>query len=389
MTPEEEKLPICSVFMPFGEAGTEEAASSLKRFLECFTPAAEQAGFKAVRVDTDPPPGQRAADGIETYLNAPMSLFDLSSNNPNVFFELGYRYARRLPLVCVSDGTGKLPFLAQWNAINHKLVNAIADITKRLTDESTCGSSAQAILNDVSDELATLLKTPRPGVLDRFIALRLASIRTELHSARLGRWNRTIYRPNPYVARLFTQFVDDLKESDCYDTITNLEFWSETEVGGSEFLTANGNAAKRGVVIRRLILVDEPRLATDATYVATAIKCINDHRAESKTCDNLKTKVWLCPDYRAAIKRYGHYARLRIHAPDAVEVLVTPNHHSGLAGGETKSLDIVFGSHATKSGQDTIKETGEQFTAIWAKKASVNIEEHDVLGEIVRASGAA
>jgi hypothetical protein len=75
-----------------------------------FSPAIDAAGFELV------PPISRGgevihADIIRNLCHAKMVLADLSSLNPNVFFELGIRTAADLPVALVCDRqTGPLPF---------------------------------------------------------------------------------------------------------------------------------------------------------------------------------------------------------------------------------------------------------------------------------------
>lgn len=74
-----------------------------------FQPALDQAGFSSI------PPLAQGADvihgGIIKNLSiADLVLVDLSSRNPNVFFELGVRTSLNLPIALVADEHTKLPF---------------------------------------------------------------------------------------------------------------------------------------------------------------------------------------------------------------------------------------------------------------------------------------
>ncbi len=90
-----------------------------KRYDDVFVPAIRAAGLEAYRVDRDPSvdiPIQWIEDGIR---NAVACLADISSPNPNVWFELGYAIASQKPvvLVCSHDPKGRFPFDVQHRAI--------------------------------------------------------------------------------------------------------------------------------------------------------------------------------------------------------------------------------------------------------------------------------
>ena len=83
-----------------------------KRFEEVFSPAIKAAGLDPYRVDKDP--------GVEIPINdiekgireASLCFADITTDNPNVWFELGYAISANKPvvLVCSTERTGKFPF---------------------------------------------------------------------------------------------------------------------------------------------------------------------------------------------------------------------------------------------------------------------------------------
>lgn len=84
-----------------------------------FSPAIKLAGLEPYRVDKDP--------GVEIPINdiekgireASVCLADISTDNPNVWFELGYAISANKPvvLVCSRERTGKFPFDVQHRSI--------------------------------------------------------------------------------------------------------------------------------------------------------------------------------------------------------------------------------------------------------------------------------
>jgi nucleoside 2-deoxyribosyltransferase len=90
-----------------------------KRFEEVFAPAIKAAGLDPYRVDKDP--------GVEIPINdiekgireASICFADITTDNPNVWFELGYAISANKPvvLVCSAERAGKFPFDIQHRKI--------------------------------------------------------------------------------------------------------------------------------------------------------------------------------------------------------------------------------------------------------------------------------
>lgn len=103
----------CFVMQPF------DGAVFDKRFEDVFSPAILDAGLLAYRVDQDP----RVAVPIEDIENgirdARVCLADITLDNPNVWFELGFAYSagKNVVLVCSSERTTKFPFDVQHRSI--------------------------------------------------------------------------------------------------------------------------------------------------------------------------------------------------------------------------------------------------------------------------------
>jgi len=84
-----------------------------------FAPAISDAGMEAYRVDTEPHvsvPVENIEAGIK---DADACLADISADNPNVWYELGFAIANGKPvvIVCSDDRPGPLPFDVQHRNI--------------------------------------------------------------------------------------------------------------------------------------------------------------------------------------------------------------------------------------------------------------------------------
>ena len=99
-------MPKCFVIQPF------DSGKFDKRFDDVYKPALKQAGLEAYRVDRDPSV-EVPIDSIGEHIrDADICLADITTNNPNVWYELGYALAagQSVVMVCSNERDGKLPF---------------------------------------------------------------------------------------------------------------------------------------------------------------------------------------------------------------------------------------------------------------------------------------
>lgn len=103
----------CFVMQPFDQAVFDQ------RYEDVFVPAITEAGLEPYRVDQDPKvsiPIQDIESGIQ---DADICLAEITEDNPNVWFELGYAIACRkeVVLVCSKERTTRFPFDIQHRTI--------------------------------------------------------------------------------------------------------------------------------------------------------------------------------------------------------------------------------------------------------------------------------
>ena len=106
-------MPTCFVIQPF------DSGKFDKRFKETFAPAIVAAGFEPYRVDEDPHADVLITSIEDGIRSAAVCLADITMDNPNVWFELGFAFAANRPvvMVCSNERTGKYPFDIQHRAI--------------------------------------------------------------------------------------------------------------------------------------------------------------------------------------------------------------------------------------------------------------------------------
>lgn len=103
----------CFIIQPFDRGKFD------KRYADIFAPAVQAAGLKPYRVDHDPSVSI-PIDKIEAAIrSSEVCLADISTDNPNVWFELGYAIAaqREVILICSDERTSTFPFDVQHRSI--------------------------------------------------------------------------------------------------------------------------------------------------------------------------------------------------------------------------------------------------------------------------------
>jgi hypothetical protein len=127
-------MSTCFVIQPF------DGAKFDKRFLDVYKPAIEQAGLEAYRVDADPGvliPIESIEKGIR---QATICLADISTDNPNVWYELGFAFAakRSVVMVCSDERVGrKYPFDIQHRSIIPYQADSPSDFEKLKSNLTT------------------------------------------------------------------------------------------------------------------------------------------------------------------------------------------------------------------------------------------------------------
>lgn len=120
-------MATCFVIQPF------DSGKFDKRFADIYKPAIEAAGLETYRVDKDPTvliPIDAIEEGIR---KASVYLADITADNPNVWYELGFAFAsgRPVAMICSEERTGKkYPFDIQHRSIIPYLADAPSDFDK-------------------------------------------------------------------------------------------------------------------------------------------------------------------------------------------------------------------------------------------------------------------
>ena len=171
-------MATCFVIQPF------DAGKFDKRFDDVFAPAIKAAGLEPYRVDQDLNV-EIPIDAIEKGISAAsVCLADITTDNPNVWYELGYAFASGRPvvMVCSDERTGrKYPFDIQHRTIIPYLSDSTQDFEK-LKQEITARIKALAQRGEAMRRLAeTEQVAPVEGLSqpELVVLASIAGVRTE------------------------------------------------------------------------------------------------------------------------------------------------------------------------------------------------------------------
>ena len=140
----------CFIIQPF------DSGEFDKRFHEIIEPALENAGLHAYRVDQDPNV-DITIDAIEEQISkAAICLADISLDNPNVWYELGYAVAVGRPVIMIcSDKRGeRFPFDIQHRFIityRSESMSDFEDLQKRITEKASALLTKSLSLQQVAE----------------------------------------------------------------------------------------------------------------------------------------------------------------------------------------------------------------------------------------------
>jgi hypothetical protein len=165
----------CFMIQPF------DSGKFDKRFEDVFAPAVKAAGLEAYRVDRDAGVAV-PIDDIERGIQESAACFvDISVDNPNVWFELGYSIAARkdLCLVCSNERIGKYPF-----DIQHRSIIKYASDSRRDFDALAIAITDRlcAILKQQTTraDIQAITKEPHTAGLADYEAACLASVASQI-----------------------------------------------------------------------------------------------------------------------------------------------------------------------------------------------------------------
>lgn len=215
--------------------------------------------------------GDKIPEVMNRIRAADFVVFDITGNNPNVLWELGFARALDKHAFVLTQATDNLPFnvrgldvvtytasvdgLKQLNdALAAKLREALPQILKYR------GALAfEQEIVDLQQKLGSaLLRIPKESIVRNLARNELKRLADRIDGLP---WQFELrnQKPNSEIIDYFEDYISQLTSSDSrFDTVTHLGFWREiSEQGGNyKYLMANHRAAAAGAHIRRVFFID-------------------------------------------------------------------------------------------------------------------------------------
>ncbi len=170
MTAVDDPRPLCFVLMPFGtkpDPGSKMSINFDAIYEKVIRPAIEASGLKAIRADEEKVGGIIHKPMFERLILCDYAVADLTTANPNVYYELGVRHAMRpwSTVLIFADGV-RLPFdLGPLRGLPYHL-NQAGDTVDAEADRDKLAEQLRAARREVTDSpLFQLLDDlPRPDI---------------------------------------------------------------------------------------------------------------------------------------------------------------------------------------------------------------------------------
>lgn len=158
----------CFVIMPISNQDGYEADHFNLVYEDIIKVACTRAGYTAIRADDVKQTNLIHKDILQRVLEAPMAICDLSSNNPNVLFELGIRQAFDKPVVLIKDKVTKSIFdIAPLRHTEYLSTHKYRDVLKsQKLIKDALESTEKAVKNNGNiNSLISLLSLPNAASL--------------------------------------------------------------------------------------------------------------------------------------------------------------------------------------------------------------------------------
>jgi len=165
-------MPRCFVIQPFDDGGPYD-----KRYADVLSPAIKDAALEPYRVDKDPASTIPIDDIEENIRTSEICLADITPDNPNIWYEVGYAFANDKPVVmiCAKPRPTKPPFDVQHRHIIFYTQDSPSDF-KKLQTEVTERLKAQIDKTEAMRSVASMSPVKSDGGLTSYEVAVMVSI---------------------------------------------------------------------------------------------------------------------------------------------------------------------------------------------------------------------
>ena len=171
-------MPTCFVMQPF------DGADFDARYREVYAPAIAAAGLQPYRVDEDPQVSIPIDDIERGIRQSQICLAEITLDNPNVWFELGFAIAcnKEVVLICSNARTTKFPFDVQHRTIIKYATGTPSDfeaLKTKITNKIEAYIEKSQALGNVAE--ITQLAAPNEGFADHEVVALAAVMQNLTH----------------------------------------------------------------------------------------------------------------------------------------------------------------------------------------------------------------
>ncbi len=184
----------CFVIMPISNQKDYEDGHFTLVYEDIIKPAIEANNMKPIRADETKNTNLIQLDILKRIIETPIAICDMSSKNPNVFYELGMRQAFDMPTVLIKDNSTSTPFdisglrYVTYNKnMKHREVKfAVEELTKSLNetyskkDDKSEINSLIRLMELTSPASFNKIDIPESEKIERLHELELQDIKSEI-----------------------------------------------------------------------------------------------------------------------------------------------------------------------------------------------------------------
>lgn len=199
-----EALPRAFVIMPFDR----EFASAYQDLIE---PALSESGYAVSRADELEHQRFLLRDIVQSIEEAALIVADLTTGNPNVYYELGIAHARNKPVIMMTRDIDHLPFdLKAYRVIPYSM-----QLSDALRAHAALQNAAAGLLagttrfsNPVSDSLGIDIASPAPAATNQEAALGILD-----HADNLEQHTHAMTASMTRISERTAEYSESLKKS--------------------------------------------------------------------------------------------------------------------------------------------------------------------------------
>ena len=156
----------CFVIMPISDVDGYPKGHFNRVYDYIIVPACKQEGYEPIRADATSKSNVIIVDILRNILECDMAICDLSSRNPNVFYELGFRQAFNMKTVLMKDDQTDRPFdVSTIRSINYESSLRIDLVNKAITELTKALKETNEMSEKVPNSLLKLLSIDNPAKL--------------------------------------------------------------------------------------------------------------------------------------------------------------------------------------------------------------------------------